>query len=146
MACLPSCRIATSSEAALAFSVVKYVNAVPLRPARCTTDQPGSKDRGKETHPGTTDAMDIVFAVIWEVVVLPMPISLNTTQPKRCTYDDISDILDVYSDEARTAIAVRQDAIDNRTHGLNRTAKEKTSTKPLKQNQNNGGSENFDTQ
>jgi hypothetical protein len=81
-----------------------------------------------ETHSCTTDAMDIVFAIIWKVVVLRMPISLDATQLKGNTHDDISDILDVYNDEARTASAIRQHAIDNRTHEWSRTAKEKTST------------------
>ena len=81
-----------------------------------------SKDRGKETHPCTTDAMDIVFAVIWEVVVLRMPLSLDSTQSEGNTHNDISDILDVYSDEARQQ-SQRQDAIDDWTHELNRTAK-----------------------
>jgi hypothetical protein len=66
-----------------------------------------SKIEVERTHACATDAVDIVFAVVWEIVVLGMAVNTGSTQSKGNTHDDISYILDVYNDEARTVITIR---------------------------------------
>ena len=66
-------RMAMRSRADFALSVVKYVYDVPLRPARywkTVISFRGYTERILWTHSCTSDTMDVVLAVIGEIVVL----------------------------------------------------------------------------
>jgi hypothetical protein len=105
---LASRKIVINSRACLALSVVKYVKETPFWPARCERACKFSIGyRINEAYPGATYPMDIVFAVVREVIVLRSSTSVKNQMTGTrqnwgwSTHDDISNILDVCTSQNR---------------------------------------------
>ena len=100
---LASLKMPISSRACFALSVVKYVYDVPFMPARCEKryqhlGQPRPNQRDRETHSCATDTVDVVLAIVREIIVLYQQSARYVSMQERTdTHDNITNILHVYA-------------------------------------------------